>query len=296
MQAPVDKFLDYIANERQLSNHTLTNYQRAITSLLTHLDNRLNNWQQLQGNHIKAWVASLRQGGLSPRSIAANLSAIRSFCQFLVARDIIAQDPSVGISAPKQVKPLPKNINVDEVTQLLDVEGDEPLAIRDRAMMELFYSSGLRLAELVNLNLHDISYPEQLVTVTGKGNKQRVVPVTTTAINCLKQWLKVRGEFAPHDEMALFVSKQKRRISHRSVQTRIKKWAAEQQLNSSVHPHKLRHSFATHMLEGSGDLRAVQEMLGHSDLSTTQIYTQLDFGHLASVYDAAHPRAKAKKK
>ncbi|MCG7532274.1 tyrosine recombinase XerC [Psychrobium sp. MM17-31] len=296
MQAPVDKFLDYIANERQLSNHTLTNYQRAITSLLTHLDNRLNNWQQLQGNHIKAWVASLRQGGVSPRSIAANLSAIRSFCQFLVARDIIAQDPSVGISAPKQAKPLPKNINVDEVTQLLDVEGDEPLAIRDRAMMELFYSSGLRLAELVNLNLHDISYPEQLVTVTGKGNKQRVVPVTTTAINCLKQWLKIRGEFASHDEMALFVSKQKRRISHRSVQTRIKKWAEEQQLNSSVHPHKLRHSFATHMLEGSGDLRAVQEMLGHSDLSTTQIYTQLDFGHLASVYDAAHPRAKAKKK
>ncbi|MGB0834188.1 MAG: tyrosine recombinase XerC [Psychrobium sp.] len=296
MQAPVDKFLDYIANERQLSNHTLTNYQRAITSLLTHLDDRLSNWQQLQGNHIKAWVASLRQGGLSPRSIAANLSAIRSFCQFLVARDIITQDPSVGISAPKQAKPLPKNINVDEVTQLLDVEGDEPLAIRDRAMMELFYSSGLRLAELVNLNLHDISYPEQLVTVTGKGNKQRVVPVTTTAINCLKQWLKVRGEFAPHDEMALFVSKQKRRISHRSVQTRMKKWAAEQQLNSSVHPHKLRHSFATHMLEGSGDLRAVQEMLGHSDLSTTQIYTQLDFGHLASVYDAAHPRAKAKKK
>ncbi|MGB1299440.1 MAG: tyrosine recombinase XerC [Psychrobium sp.] len=296
MQAPVDKFLDYIANERQLSNHTLTNYQRAITSLLTHLDDRLSNWQQLQGNHIKAWVASLRQGGLSPRSIAANLSAIRSFCQFLVARDIITQDPSVGISAPKQAKPLPKNINVDEVTQLLDVEGDEPLAIRDRAMMELFYSSGLRLAELVNLNLHDISYLEQLVTVTGKGNKQRVVPVTATAINCLKQWLKVRGEFAPHDEMALFVSKQKRRISHRSVQTRIKKWAAEQQLNSSVHPHKLRHSFATHMLEGSGDLRAVQEMLGHSDLSTTQIYTQLDFGHLASVYDAAHPRAKAKKK
>lgn len=296
MQAPVDKFLDYIANERQLSNHTLTNYQRAITSLLTHLDNRLSNWQQLQGNHIKAWVASLRQGGLSPRSIAANLSAIHSFCQFLVSRDLITQDPSIGIKAPKQAKPLPKNINVDEVSQLLDVEGDEPLAIRDRAMMELFYSSGLRLAELVNLNLHDISYPEQLVTVTGKGNKQRVVPVTTTAINCLKQWLKVRGEFAPHEEMALFVSKQQRRISHRSVQVRIKKWASEQHLNSSVHPHKLRHSFATHMLEGSGDLRAVQEMLGHNDLSTTQIYTQLDFGHLASVYDAAHPRAKAKKK
>lgn len=296
MKVSVDKFLDYIANERQLSEHTLTNYQRAIASLLTYLDNRLDHWQQLQGSHIKAWVANLRQSGLSPRSIAASLSAIRSFCQFLVSRAFINQDPSIGIKAPKQAKPLPKNINVDEVTQLLDVNDDNPLAIRDRAMMELFYSSGLRLSELVSLNLHDISYPEQLVTVTGKGNKQRVVPVTGTAITWLKKWLTVRGEFAPHDEFALFVSKQQRRISHRSVQVRIKKWATEQHLNSSVHPHKLRHSFATHMLEGSGDLRAVQEMLGHNDLSTTQIYTQLDFGHLASVYDAAHPRAKTKKK
>ena len=296
MQKPLQQFLDYLTSERQLSPHTLVNYRRTINELIEHLDEQIQQWHQLNGNHLKAWIAKLRQRGLSARSIAAKLSAIRSFCQFLLNREVIKQDPCIGISAPKQAKPLPKNINVDEVNQLLNVEDDSPLAIRDRAIMELFYSSGLRLAELVNLNLHDISYPEQLVTVTGKGNKQRVVPVTTLAITWLKKWLAVRGEFANSDELALFVSKQRQRISHRSVQVRIKKWASEQHVNSHIHPHKLRHSFATHMLEGSGDLRAVQEMLGHNDLSTTQIYTQLDFGHLASVYDAAHPRAKAKKK
>lgn len=296
MQVKLNHFLEHLTNQRQLSAHTTDSYQRAISSLLINLDNEITHWSALGGEHIRSWIASQRQQGLAPRSIAAKLSALRSFCQYLLSHDIIKQDPCIGISAPKRGKPLPKNMNVDDVNQLLNIDSEDPLAIRDRAMMELFYSSGLRLAELVDLNLGDISYPEQLVRVTGKGNKQRIVPVTALALTWIKNWLTVRGELANIDESALFVSKQRRRISHRSVQVRIKKWAGEQHLNTTVHPHKLRHSFATHLLEGSGDLRAVQEMLGHNDLSTTQIYTQLDFGHLASVYDATHPHAKAKKK
>jgi len=296
MHTQLEQFLNHLANQRQLSPHTVNSYQRSITDLIESLADNTIAWSELSGDHIRAWIAKQRQQNLAPRYIATKLSALRSFCSYLLSHELIIQDPCIGISAPKRGKPLPKNINVDEVNQLLDLDLDDPLAIRDRAMMELFYSSGLRLAELVNLNLSDINYPEQLVTVTGKGSKQRVIPVTQLALTWLEKWLNVRKDLINVGETALFVSKQRRRISHRSVQLRIKKWASEQHLNTTVHPHKLRHSFATHMLEGSGDLRAVQEMLGHNDLSTTQIYTQLDFGHLASVYDAAHPRAKLKKK
>ena len=296
MHTQLEQFLSHLANQRQLSVHTVNSYRRSITDLINTLSDDKMLWRDLSGDHIRMWIATQRQQGLAPRYIATKLSALRSFCHYLLSHELIIQDPCVGISAPKRGKPLPKNINVDEVNQLLDLNLDDPLAIRDRAMMELFYSSGLRLAELVDLNLSDINYPEQLVTVTGKGNKQRIIPVTQLALTWLEKWINVRQDLVNTGETALFVSKQRRRISHRSVQVRIKKWASEQQLNATVHPHKLRHSFATHMLEGSGDLRAVQEMLGHNDLSTTQIYTQLDFGHLASVYDAAHPRAKLKKK
>ncbi len=296
MKIALDEFLDYLTNQRQLSSHTVNSYQRSISDLIDTLHGDITTWSMLRGEDVRGWVAAQRTQGLSPRYIATKLSALRSFCHYLLSNELIVQDPCVGISAPKRGKPLPKNINVDDINQLLNIDLDEPLAIRDRAMMELFYSSGLRLAELVDLNLNSISYPEQLVSVIGKGSKQRIVPVTKLALTWIKKWLNVRRDIVDSDEQALFVSKQRRRISHRSVQVRIKKWASEQHLNTTVHPHKLRHSFATHMLEGSGDLRAVQEMLGHNDLSTTQIYTQLDFGHLASVYDAAHPRAKLKKK
>lgn len=296
MQTNLDEFLDYLTNQRQLSAYTVNSYRRSITELIDTLNGDITTWSMLTGENIRAWVAVQRHQGLSPRYIATKLSALRSFCHYLLSHELITQDPCIGISAPKRGKPLPKNIDVDGINQLLNIDLDDPLAIRDRAMMELFYSSGLRLAELVDLNLTSISYPEQLVSVIGKGSKQRIVPVTKLALTWIKKWLNVRRDLVDSDEQALFVSKQRRRISHRSVQVRIKKWASEQHLNTTVHPHKLRHSFATHMLEGSGDLRAVQEMLGHNDLSTTQIYTQLDFGHLASVYDAAHPRAKLKKK
>lgn len=297
MKELLEQFLAYLLAQRRLSSHTVTNYRRALGSLEQQLqEKQLTNWRQLTGDLIKQWVASSRQRGLSPRSIAMQLSSLRSFCKYLIEIKEIKQDPCIGIKAPKQNKPLPKNINVDQLNQLLNIEDDDPLAIRDRAMMEVFYSSGLRLAELANLDLNDIDHAQQLVKVTGKGSKQRLVPITNMALTQLKKWYIVRENMVSTHQYAVFVSKHGDRISHRSIQVRMKNWAQRQQISTSIHPHKLRHSFATHMLEESGDLRAVQEMLGHADLSTTQIYTQLDFQHLAKVYDQAHPRAKLKKK
>jgi len=290
------QYLDYLATQRLLSPLTITTYQQALYPLQQYLETQqLNTWRQLTGDIIRQWIATHRQQGLSARSIATKLSSLRSFCKYLLNIDYIRQDPCVGIKAPKQSKPLPKNINVDQVNQLLNIVDDDPLAIRDRAMMEVFYASGLRLAELANLDIADLDTDQHLIKVTGKGDKQRLVPITNMAIEQLNRWYQCRTLLVPHNEPAMFVSKQGRRISHRSIQVRMKKWALEQQITTTIHPHKLRHSFATHMLEESSDLRAVQEMLGHADLSTTQVYTQLDFQHLAKVYDQAHPRAKMKK-
>ena len=297
MKVLVEQFLADLNDAKQLSPHTITNYRRQLTHLINQLQSdNIDSWTQLTGDDVKFWIANSKRQGLSNRSIALRLSALRSFCRYLLKRQLITLDPCVGISAPKQQKPLPKNINVDQVNQLLNANPEDPLEIRDLAMMELFYSSGLRLAELVALNLDDISHSEQLVKVLGKGNKERIVPVTKLALAKIEQWKKVRPELANAGEYGLFVSQLGRRISHRSVQVRSKQWAQQQHMNTTMHPHKLRHSFATHMLEGSRELRAVQEMLGHADLSTTQVYTHLDFQHLATVYDQAHPRAKLKPK
>jgi len=293
MKRLLQQFLTNLADSRQLSPHTISNYQRQLNHLVIQLEQQnITDWRQLSADDVKFWIANSKRQGLANRSIATRLSALRSFCRYLLKHQLIELDPSVGISAPKQAKPLPKNINVDQVSQLLDFDDQDPLAVRDRAMMELFYSSGLRLAELVTLDIDDINTGELLVKVTGKGSKQRIIPITKQALKQLSLWQPVRADMANSGEMALFVSKLGRRISHRSVQLRINKWATMRGVSTAVHPHKLRHSFATHMLEGSGDLRGVQEMLGHADLSTTQVYTHLDFGHLAKVYDAAHPRAK----
>lgn len=295
MEPLLERFLSDLTDGRQLSHHTISNYRRQLSHLIRQLKTQeINDWRQLTGDDVKLWIANSKRQGLANRSIATRLSALRSFCRYLLKLSIIELDPCVGINAPKQAKPLPKNIDVDQVNQLLNFSDDDPLAIRDRAMMELFYSSGLRLAELVALNINDIEHSEKLVKVTGKGSKQRIIPVTRLAIEQIERWHSVRADIASYGEPALFVSKLGQRISHRSVQLRMKKWAQIQQLATTVHPHKLRHSFATHMLEGTGDLRAVQEMLGHADLSTTQVYTHLDFQHLASVYDKAHPRARLK--
>jgi integrase/recombinase XerC len=235
----------------------------------------------------------LHRKGLSPRSLSLCLSAIKQFFEFLLQEGVVSVNPAQTLSAPKQNKPLPKNMDVDAVSHLLAIEGNDPLSLRDKAIMELFYSSGLRLAELASLDCADIRFEQAEVKVLGKGSKQRIVPIGKVALMAIKDWLDCRQQLpCINAGDALFVSQQGKRLSHRSIQTRMAKWGQDQAMSVKVHPHKLRHSFATHMLESSQDLRAVQELLGHANLSTTQIYTSLDFQHLAKVYDGAHPRAK----
>jgi integrase/recombinase XerC len=297
---PIERFIRYITSERQLSLHTARNYQRHLILFAQQMQTLpVDDWASLDAAQVRKLATLNHKLGLSPRSLATKLSALRSFCDYLVLQGDLAANPAKGVSAPRQNKPLPKNLDVDEIHQLLALDtaqaDDTSLAIRDKAMMELMYSAGLRLDELVNLDLGDIKLRAKTMRVIGKGNKQRQLPIGSVAVAALQDWLAVRDEFADKTQTALFMSKQKRRISHRSVQSRMAKWGQEQTLTSHVNPHKLRHSFATHMLESSGDLRAVQELLGHANLTTTQIYTSLDFQHLAKVYDAAHPRAKKKR-
>lgn len=291
----LEKFLNYIKYERNLSSKTQENYLRQLRCICENIE--ITQWSQLTPDDCRQVLNHARRTNLSPRSIALRLSALRSFCEFLISADVLDNNPTKGIQAPKQGRPLPKQLNVDQVTQLLEIEPDSFLAIRDRAIMELFYGCGLRLSELTNLNIDSLQSAQQ-IRVIGKGNKERILPLGRECRIWLGKWLEIRSLFCPNDDMAsddqdaLFLSKHKRRISTRQVAERLKLWAQKQQLDQDINPHKLRHSFATHMLESSGDLRAVQELLGHANLSTTQIYTHLDFQHLASVYDNAHPRAK----
>ena len=293
MADTVARFERYLRSERQYSPHTCRNYLRELNRcqpLLQELG--MAQWHQVSLDQLQALLAKLHRQGLSPRSLALTLSALRQLGEFMVLCGEMDHNPAKHLSAPKQGKPLPKNLDVDQMDQLLSLDGQDPLVVRDRAMMELLYSSGLRLAELVSLDLGDLDMKEKQVRVTGKGGKTRLLPVTSPAVASLKLWLGVRPLPTDADEQALFLSSRGRRISHRSVQARLSKWGMEQTVGARVHPHKLRHAFATHMLESSGDLRAVQELLGHANLSTTQVYTHLDFQHLAEVYDQAHPRAK----
>ena len=293
--ATVHTYLEYLRVERQLSAHTLSNYQRHLQALIEWLQARqIQQWSELNAPLVRQWALTLRKHKeTSPRTISTKMSALRSFADWLVVRGILAANPARGVALPKLGRPLPKNLDVDQVHQLLNITDEsDPLAVRDRAMMELFYSTGMRLSELVALNVNDLDMDSRLVRVIGKGNKERILPIGRLALEWLQKWLKVRPLLAGDEPEALFVSKRQQRLSARSVQERLDGWGNKQALNAHVHPHKLRHSFATHMLESSGDLRAVQELLGHADLSTTQIYTHLDFQHLAKVYDSAHPRAK----
>ncbi|MDF5507119.1 tyrosine-type recombinase/integrase, partial [Vibrio parahaemolyticus] len=232
--------------------------------------------------------------GMKASSLATRLSSLRSFFDFLILRGEMSANPAKGVSAPRKKRPLPKNLDVDEVSQLLEVNEDDPLAVRDRAMMELMYGAGLRLAELVGVDVRDVQLRSGELRVIGKGDKERKVPFSGMATEWVGKWLRVRGDLAAPGEPALFVSKLGTRISHRSVQKRMAEWGQKQSVASHISPHKLRHSFATHMLESSNNLRAVQELLGHENISTTQIYTHLDFQHLAQAYDQAHPRARKK--
>lgn len=284
------RFETYLASERQLSPHTVRNYCVELQRVETLLPEEMS-WQQVSADELQAVLNKLHRKGLGARSIALCLSAIKQFFHYLQQESLVTLDPAANLNAPKQGKPLPKNMDLDSVTHLLTIDDDSPLAMRDKAIMELFYSSGLRLAELAALNTLDINHSEHQVKVMGKGSKERIVPIGRMAMDAITQWLSVRSALLCEDD-ALFVTAKGARLAHRSIQARLKKWGQEQGLSMHVHPHKLRHSFATHMLESSADLRAVQEFLGHANLSTTQVYTSLDFQHLAKVYDGAHPRAK----
>ncbi|AGB11266.1 phage integrase family protein [Vibrio parahaemolyticus VPCR-2010] len=254
----------------------------------------LKDWSQVDAGWVRQLAGKGMREGMKASSLATRLSSLRSFFDFLILRGEMSANPAKGVSAPRKKRPLPKNLDVDEVNQLLEVNEDDPLAIRDRAMMELMYGAGLRLAELVSVDVRDVQLRSGELRVIGKGDKERKVPFSGMATEWVGKWLRVRGDLAAPGEPALFVSKLGTRISHRSVQKRMAEWGQKQSVASHISPHKLRHSFATHMLESSNNLRAVQELLGHENISTTQIYTHLDFQHLAQAYDQAHPRARKK--
>jgi len=292
-QQNINSYLETLRVERQLSPHTLKAYRRDFTKLLEFSNQReLTLWQGLNNHTARQFSARLHSSGLNAKSIQRILSASRGLCQYLIQHDLIDNNPFDDVRAPKTSKRLPKTLSVDQVAALVEINTNDPLSYRDKAAMELFYSSGLRLSELCNLNLNDMDLSDKLIRVTGKGDKMRVLPIGRHADKAIREWLLQRNALPLKDFEAVFVSKHGRRISQRSVQTRIKYWAIRQGIEIPVSPHMLRHSFASHLLESSGDLRAVQELLGHSNISTTQIYTHLDFQHLAQVYDDAHPRAK----
>ncbi len=251
---------------------------------------------QLQNTQIRRYIATLHSRGLSGKTIARALSAWRGFYDYLIQHKGFSRNPVMGLRAPKTAKTLPQALSVDQAVKFVDIQGDGLLEQRDHAIVELFYSSGLRLAELVNLDIAQLDFSEGTVTVTGKGNKTRIVPMGSHAMSAIQIWMQRRTliQISENNPEAVFVTQQGRRITPRAVQYRIKQWAIKQGINSDMRPHLLRHSFATHVLQSSQDLRAVQEMLGHASISSTQVYTHLDFQHLASIYDKAHPRAKKK--
>ena len=285
-------YLEHLSNERRLSRHTVENYARDIAALLKLADG--TGLKQLEVQHARRFVAQLHARGLDGRSLARMLSAWRGFFNYLVRDHGFVNNPCVGIRAPRAAKRLPHALSPDEANRLMAVEGNDDLAVRDKAVLELFYSSGLRLSELTELAPGDINLGDATVRVTGKGNKTRIVPVGSRALDALRRWLDRRGGIADADPRALFVNPKGTRLTGRVIQLRMKRWAIKLGVNTNVHPHVLRHSFASHVLQSSGDLRAVQEMLGHASISSTQVYTHLDFQHLAKAYDAAHPRAKRK--
>ena len=286
-------FLQSLRTERRLSPNTVEAYTRDLAALADFCArDGVAELAGLDSFHIRRFAAESHRKGLSPRSIARRLSAVRSFLGALVALGQIKANVAMDISAPKPARRLPGTLDTDQVAQLLESTDDDALALRDRAMLELFYASGLRLAELIGLDLVDLDFADQTVRVTGKGNKTRILPVGRQALEAVRNWLPVRLGLAPPDVQALFVSQRGRRLSARSVQLRVARWARRRGSARHLHPHLLRHSFASHLLESSGDLRAVQELLGHSSISTTQVYTHLNFQHLAESYDKAHPRAR----
>ncbi len=286
-----------------MSPHTVAAYRRDLERLAAFCDRRRHaRWDALENSHLRTFAASEHAGGLSPRSVQRRLSAVRTFFGYLQREGSTMRNPAVEVRAPKTKKRLPATLDADQMGRLLDIRTMDSLSVRDKAIMELFYSSGLRLGELVGLNLDAIDLRDRTVRVVGKGNKTRIVPIGTQARAALGRWLEHRAKWAPPASAsgdaigaaraALFLGRNGRPLTVRAVQMRVAAWARRGGLSVHVHPHMFRHSFATHLLESSGNLRAVQELLGHADIGTTQIYTHLDFNHLARVYESAHPRAR----
>jgi integrase/recombinase XerC len=312
----VTRFRRYLTSERRFSPHTDSNYARDLAALVAYCDHEgVGDWSQLNSHTIRHFAARQHAAGLAPRSIQRRLSAVRSFYTFLLRERAarlgpdgkveLCSDPSITairgnpgteVRAPKAARKLPRTLDPDRMTRLLEMPVEGALAARDRAIMELLYSSGLRLAELVTLDVDSVDYKDGTVRVLGKRRKERIVPVGRKAIEALAAWLKERTGMARPAEAALFLGRNGVRLGARAVQLRVAHWARVRGLNVAVHPHLFRHSFATHVLESSQDLRGVQEMLGHASLATTQVYTHLDFQHLARIYEASHPRARRRRK
>lgn len=293
----IDRFLSHLAHERRMSGHTISAYRHDLLALAQFAARRrVTAWAGLDHSAVRTFAGAQHGAGLSPRSIQRRLSAARTFYEFLMREGHCARNPAQDVRAPKPKKRLPDTLDADQMGRLLAFRVDDTLSARDKAIMELFYSSGLRLAELVGLNVTEIDLADRTVRVLGKGNKTRIVPMGRQAIGALRQWLKERAGLAKPGMDALFVGRSGRRLSVRAVQLRVGAWGRRMGLGVHVHPHMFRHSFATHLLESSGNLRGVQELLGHADIGTTQIYTHLDFHHLATVYEAAHPRARRRQR
>jgi integrase/recombinase XerC len=293
----IEAFGGHLHYERRLSALTCKHYRRDLVAFFDWCEKSgIERWRDTDSEHIRAYAASCYRKGLSARSIQRQLSCLRTFFRYLVREKQLKKHPVQSVRAPKAGKRLPENLDADRMARLLDLPGDGLVVARDRAILELLYSSGLRLSELTGLDLPQLDLADATVRVTGKGNKERILPVGRMARAALKTWLAERPALANADEMALFVSKRGGRLSPRSVQARVDYWAKRQGIDSRVYPHLLRHSFATHLLESSHDLRGVQELLGHANISTTQVYTHLDFQHLAQIYDRTHPRARLKDK
>lgn len=291
----VARFRRHLSTERRLSPHTDAAYARDLAALVQFCDAQgLADWRMVDSQYVRVFAARSHAAGLDPRSIQRRLSAVRSFFGFLLREGVLKKNPAHEVRAPKSAKRLPRTLDADQMARLLEIPADDPLAVRDRALMELFYSSGLRLSELVALDVTDVDLADRTVRVLGKGRKTRIVPVGRMAVQAIEKWLTERPGLARSDERAMFVGRNGRRLGARAIQSRVAYWARRQGIGVHVHPHLFRHSFASHLLESSGELRGVQELLGHADISTTQIYTHLDFQHLARIYDATHPRARKK--
>ena len=289
-------FFDQLTVEKRASEHTVKSYQRDIKHLTSYCTNKsIHDWTNLTQSDIRAHIAGRHRQGIGSTSLQRELSAIRSFYNFLLKKRLADNNPAQHVKAPKQARKLPKTLDVDQINGLLEAGTNSALEIRDLAMFELFYSSGLRLSELAALNLTDVDLPDNsLIVRTGKGGKSRILPIGSKAVTAIDNWLQQRLKNVAASESALFVSTRGTRLGQRSIELRLAQWCKKKGIAEHIHPHMLRHSFASHLLESSQDLRAVQELLGHSNISTTQIYTHLDFQHLADVYDKAHPRAQKK--